>query len=274
MRRYPYFLLKTHSLHTVNKVLLSTYFSFSFLYSTELKTCQPNPCEHGGKCKVHDHERFSCDCEGTGYAGSKCQTGLISAPVFPKLTTKAKSRALSLSARPLNKLNDFLHSASGVVFTPSSSLEITEHETKKDFYFEVDKAGIHRISYTLGGRNEHDFQIPEQSVVFVELTVLFNEIIYSKLSIPKGELPVGCNEYRQKVVSCELHFLTTDKWTSTSLSTKGILHIKTPSNHSIPLSMIGFSLDERDVSRKSMIEKAVALMSFDKRFDTYYNKRI
>lgn len=218
-----------------------------------------------------DHESFSCDCEGTGYTGSKCQTGLISAPVFPKLSTKVKSRALSLSARPLNKLTVFLHSESGVVFFPSSSLDITVHETKKDFYVEVEKAGIHPISYTLRGPNEDDFQTPEQSVVFVEPTVLLNESIYSKFSIPTRELPVGCIEYRYKLDSCELHFLSTDKWTSASLSTKGIVHIKTPSNQSIPLSMIGFSLDERDFSRKSMIEKAVALMSSDKEFEVYYN---
>lgn len=257
--------------HTVDYVLLRINFSFPVLYSTELLTCQPNPCDHGGKCKVHDHESFSCDCKGTGYTGSKCQTGLTSAPVFPKLSIKSKSRALSLSARPLNKLNVFLHSESGVVFSPSSFLEMTVHETKKDFYVEVDKAGIHPISYTLGGPNEHDFQIPEQSVVFVEPTVLLNESIYSKFSLPKRELPVGCNEYRYKVFPCKLHFLSTDKWTNTSLSTKGIVHIKTPSNQSIPLSMIGFTLDERLVSRKSMIEKAVALMPSDKEFDVYYN---
>lgn len=220
---------------------------------------------------MHDHESFSCDCEGTGYTGSKCQTGLISAPVFPKLSIKSKSRALSLSAKPLNKLTVFLHSESGVVFSPSSSLEITVQKTEKDFYVEVEKAGIHPISYTLGGPNKYDFRIPEQSVVFVEPTVLLNESIYSTFSVPKRELPVGCNEYRYKVVSCELHFLSTDKWASTSLSTNGIVHIKTPSNQSIPLSMIGFSLDERDVSRKSIIEKAVALLSSDKRIEVYYN---
>lgn len=35
--------------------------------------------------------------------------------------------------------------------------------------------------------------------------------------------------------------------------------------------MIGFILDECFVLRKSMIEKVVVLMLFDKEFDVYYN---
>lgn len=35
--------------------------------------------------------------------------------------------------------------------------------------------------------------------------------------------------------------------------------------------MIGFSLDECDVLRKSIIEKVVVLLLFDKRIEVYYN---
>lgn len=150
------------------------------------------------------------------------------------------------------------------MFSPSSSLEFTAQETNKVFFVEVEKAGIHPISYTLEGPNKHDFQIPEQRVVLVESRV-------SKLSVLKRELPVGCNEYRYKNISCELRFLSTDKWTSTPLSTKGIVHVQTPSNQDIPLSMIGFSLDKPHVSKKTLVEKAVALTSSNKDYEVYYN---
>ncbi|KAL7638819.1 UNVERIFIED_CONTAM: hypothetical protein RMT77_010353 [Armadillidium vulgare] len=40
-----------------------------------LDLCNPNPCEHGGKCKQNS-EGFACDCTGTGYSGSVCHTSL------------------------------------------------------------------------------------------------------------------------------------------------------------------------------------------------------
>ena len=39
-------------------------------YLTDIKSCTPNPCKHGGKCIVQD-QSFSCDCAGTGYKGSE-----------------------------------------------------------------------------------------------------------------------------------------------------------------------------------------------------------
>ncbi|XP_042220113.1 neurexin-4-like isoform X3 [Homarus americanus] len=37
--------------------------------------CNPNPCEHHGRCKQNSHE-FFCDCTGTGYSGAVCHTSL------------------------------------------------------------------------------------------------------------------------------------------------------------------------------------------------------
>ncbi|CAG0922962.1 unnamed protein product [Notodromas monacha] len=33
--------------------------------------CSPNPCEHGGRC-IQNSERFTCECENTGYTGAVC----------------------------------------------------------------------------------------------------------------------------------------------------------------------------------------------------------
>ncbi|MPC93159.1 Neurexin-4 [Portunus trituberculatus] len=37
--------------------------------------CNPNPCEHRGRCKQTSLE-FICDCTGTGYSGAVCHTPL------------------------------------------------------------------------------------------------------------------------------------------------------------------------------------------------------
>ncbi|XP_049869625.1 neurexin-4 [Pectinophora gossypiella] len=37
--------------------------------------CNPNPCEHGGVC-TQTSEEFSCNCQGTGYAGAVCHTSI------------------------------------------------------------------------------------------------------------------------------------------------------------------------------------------------------
>ena len=242
----------------------------STFYSIELKTCEPNPCKHGGRCKVQNQLNFFCNCKETGYVGNTCQTGLISTPVFPKLPMKSKSRALSVFARPMNKLDVTLHSENGVVFYPSSSLEITSLTPTQTFSVEVEKTGIQHVSYILGGPNKDDFEIPEQRVVFVEPQILLNESVCLKLLVPKGELPVGCNEHVYKVVSCELRFLSTARWTGTSPFTNGIVHVRTPSNQSIPLSMIGVNLEELKISKKSMIENAIKVASSEKVFEAFY----
>lgn len=38
-----------------------------------LDRCNPNPCEHRGKCKQSSTD-FTCDCTGTGYSGAVCHT--------------------------------------------------------------------------------------------------------------------------------------------------------------------------------------------------------
>ncbi|CAH2071974.1 unnamed protein product, partial [Iphiclides podalirius] len=37
--------------------------------------CNPNPCEHGGTCSQSADE-FTCNCQGTGYAGAVCHTSV------------------------------------------------------------------------------------------------------------------------------------------------------------------------------------------------------
>ncbi|XP_068245600.1 neurexin-4 isoform X1 [Palaemon carinicauda] len=53
--------------------------------------CNPNPCEHGGRCKQNSEE-FFCDCSGTGYSGAVCHTSLnpISCAAYGKQNPGSK----------------------------------------------------------------------------------------------------------------------------------------------------------------------------------------
>lgn len=39
----------------------------------QMPQCTPNPCLNGGRC-IEEADSFGCDCEGTGYSGTICET--------------------------------------------------------------------------------------------------------------------------------------------------------------------------------------------------------
>ena len=45
-----------------------------YFYATEVDDCTSSSCDNGGDCQ-DQHLGFTCDCEGTGYTGDRCQTG-------------------------------------------------------------------------------------------------------------------------------------------------------------------------------------------------------
>ncbi|KAK7023363.1 putative band 4.1 ues' binding motif [Halocaridina rubra] len=53
--------------------------------------CNPNPCEHGSRCKQNSEE-FFCDCAGTGYSGAVCHVSLnpVSCAAYGKQNPGAK----------------------------------------------------------------------------------------------------------------------------------------------------------------------------------------
>ena len=62
----------------------------NFFVAIEIKTCQPNPCRHGGKCLALRGKQYTCNCESTCYKGSHCETGYVVKPIFPKLLSNKK----------------------------------------------------------------------------------------------------------------------------------------------------------------------------------------
>ena len=149
----------------------------------------------------------------------------------------------------------------GVVFYPSSSLDIIFPESKQKFFVEAEKAGIRRISYGLEGPNKAEFEAPGQRFFLVTPRVMINDSIYSKLFLPKGELPLGCNDHTSRTLSCKVRFISTSGWTGSSPSTEGIVHVMTSSNQFIPLSLVGLNFDGLTISKTSLIQTAAARTS-------------
>ena len=103
--------------------------------------------------------------------------------------------------------------------------------------------------------------MPEPNSFLVEPRVTISDSVYFKLFLAKGELPVECNQHISKSLSCELRFISTNGWTSGSPSTAGIVHIRTSSNHYIPLSVVGLSFDKLKTSNKLFTQVAAARIS-------------
>ena len=70
------FLWFTH--HYQNLILI-------ILFLSGVVVCDPNPCQHNGKCEVLSSTKFHCDCSSTGYKGEKCEIGIVKVPELPRM---------------------------------------------------------------------------------------------------------------------------------------------------------------------------------------------
>ena len=134
----------------------------------------------------------------------------------------------------------------------------------EQFTVTAEKPGIRAITYALKGESKNDFEIPKPSAFFTAPETFSNNSISRQLFLPKGKLPIGCEEYNTKL-SCEVRLSSTATWTKISSSTNGIVHINSPKNQNIPLSLIGLNLGDR-VSREKTIEAGVAKTSSFKKY--------
>ena len=223
-------------------------------YVAEIQTCRPNPCNNGGKCVVVDQDHFLCDCKGTGYSGTICQSGIIITPDYPKLKMNSSSGPFLLKAYPSESLAVSLKTNADLNIEPRSSLQIVHPNTKVNFVLKTKTPGIKVISYSVHGPDSKHFTVPDDSVIFVSPQVPHAKSVYARMLLAKGELPLGCHMYKSKACSCDAIFFSTIQWTGTSPSTTGIVQLARPNDVPIPLSLIGLDLEDTSVSRNKLIE--------------------
>lgn len=207
-------------------------------------------------------ESPTCDCLGTGYKGSVCQTGVISSPIFPKLQAKKRSGTLYLKARPSRFLEVSFHSSGDLIFDPPL-LEFYSYEVEAEFEVKAKEPGIHEVSYSLGGEDKEDFQTPQSGVLLVTPDDSDRH--------PRARLPIGCKErVTEWNLECELRLSSTAPWTGTPPSTSGIVHLLKSSTLRVPISLVGLSIKDLNVPRDKLVKIAVATTSFQKEFKIWH----
>ena len=107
----------------------------------------------------------SCDCEGTGYTGPTCTTGIVFIPPIPNLV-KGMPVNVTVSAHPDMDLNIRIDGGDNITVSPTI-IKINAPATSADFTISSEASGLYSIGYLLTGSDAGNFTTPPESAVFV-----------------------------------------------------------------------------------------------------------
>ena len=158
----------------------------------EIDLCSTNPCLHGGRCSKISAGEFTCYCNGTGYKGDTCETGIIITPVISNLVL-GEVRSLSLSANPISSLTVNLSSHLSLSIRPNK-VKLNQTKTVATFVLQPFLSGIFDFEYDLSGDGAADFETPKKETVFVGVTDLPHvpNQYFTNISSQIGLLNKGC----------------------------------------------------------------------------------
>ena len=256
----PFYLSYSISLLVTKEEKKNARNGYLFLsFSSEIKVCKPNPCRHGGKCIIVNSRQFSCDCQHTGFEGDRCQNGIVKLPDIPKLIHGIPSEKLVLQAKPENSLTVNFNSAMNVTIQPQR-LTIKHPSLKGEFQVTGHECGVGELSYDLEGTNKYDFLVPDNSVLFIGQNISSQNSVYTRLGLLVGELPIGC---QKKVITnyqaCDIRMMFDSNANSSNgiVVETGPVHIITPDNKTVPLSLVGYNFSSYRPSRGEIMERLV-----------------
>ena len=107
----------------------------------------------------------SCDCEGTGYTGPTCTTGIVFIPPIPNLV-QGMPINVTVSALPDIDLTIHIDGGDHIHVSPTI-VRITAPATSADFTISSDTPGLYSIRYLLTGSDGVNFNPPPDSAVIV-----------------------------------------------------------------------------------------------------------
>ena len=188
---------------------------------------------------------YTCDCIGTQYKGSTCQTGIINLPSLPVLSVGQESDLLWISAKPDVNLT--------ITFTyPDNALEITSAQvtlmktnTNASFTIRPLQAGTIIMSYTLSGASAADYEDPRSITVLVLPSLPHSPIFryFTTLGRSVGSLAPGCCDagpsYQCPSSSSMVSFLSSCGWSDDQAG--GVVFTQ-GAEISMPLSITGTEL--------------------------------
>ena len=240
-----------------------------YLFFSEIILCKPNPCRHGGKCRIINSRQFSCNCEHTGYGGDLCERGVVTLPDFPKLISDNPSESLELQAKPDNSLTVYFNPTMNLTIQPEK-LTIQHPASKAEFQVMGNKPGVGMVSYSLDGVSKYDFTVPETSFVFIGRNVSSEKNVYTRLGLLVDELPIGCQNMKiENFPACSFKtaFINSTK-SNAAVIESGTVHIITPDNKTIPLSLAGYDFSFPRPTRKQVMERLARLTNITERKQT------
>ena len=225
----------------------------------EIILCKPNPCRHGGKCIVINSRKFSCDCQDTGYEGDVCKIGVVTPPDIPKLISDNPSEILTLLAKPDNTLTVQFNSTTNLTFEPEE-LVIQPPAFKAEFRVTGHKPGVGMVAYDLEGADARSFASPKDSSIFIGHNTSNQDSVYTRLGLLVGELPIGCQRKKLDNFPCDVTvaFDTTSTVSNDVLIESGPVHIVTPDNKAIPLSIEGYDFSSPEHARQEMLKRLIS----------------
>ena len=211
-----------------------------FIFS-EIRACEPNPCQNGGICTSISSSRFTCNCSLTGYSGSKCDVGNIDTPQYPPFTRGVPSSSLQFESSPASDYVIVTPRSQGVAFEPEFLLFNTT-SLKQSMTAVAQQRGLQFVEYTLSGPDAADFKPPQNDVVFVERAE--NTTGQTAGSLRQHlKLPVGC--YQLEMNKCPrtndvIVYSSTSSWNTLGpmLSTRGVVTVGVGKTI-VPLSLLG-----------------------------------
>lgn len=209
----------------------------------EIPVCNPNPCQHGGKCIETSDTEFECNCTGILYHGRTCEFGLVQI-IVPGTVTLRVPFIVVVNARPVSLLKiDFSssHNNAALLADPSSSVELngttnTAHATFLPLF-----PGIQYLGVSLSGTDATIFTPVSRIPVLVKTTATS---LYFSTFGNDSLIKASCIESSPKLLcrdTSEITFFSSCNWKDNS--THGIVFSSYNNYVQLPVSVAGLYID-------------------------------
>ena len=140
----------------------------SVILYIENKLCKPNPCEHSGICNITGPSSYSCDCNGTGYTGMKCEIGIITTPEYQPLTLSTAEKFMFYAYPDFELVVELITGGVGLTFEPSATLTFSPTNTSAEIFITGERVAIYTIGYEINGMSSVQFQQPQPGTIIVQ----------------------------------------------------------------------------------------------------------
>ena len=133
----------------------------------EIQPCSPNPCRHNGVCTENDGE-YTCDCEGTGYKGYSCQTGVVQIASIPILEINAVHH-LVIEAKPdTNLIIELSTTSHGTIRLTPATIEFDPTTPNQTVSISSTHAVVAQLQFSLSGGDSRQFVTPKSRSIVVQ----------------------------------------------------------------------------------------------------------